>query len=458
MASLDLWERCANLAQLWWTRHGGVPVEGVAQHRLRALVRFARERSPYYRRRYRRVPREGFALRDLPVVRKHDLMEHFDEWVTDPRIRRAEVERFIATRPVGERYLDRYVVFRSSGTSGTPGTFVQDRHALAVYDALVMSQLGETWAAAAAARVGQWPARAALVAATHGHFASIASWEQSRRVYAHVDTASLSLMEPLPRLVAKLNAQQPGFLASYPSVLAMLADERIAGRLRIAPGTVWSGGEFLAVSVRRHIEDAFQAPVVNEYGASECLAVAASCAAGLLHVHADWVLLEPVDARYRPVPPGRTSHTVLVTNLANWVQPIIRYDLGDRVCMPATPCPCGSPLPAIRVEGRTDDTLRLRSPGGDWVAVPPLALSTVIEDAANVHRFQVVQSAPDALSLRLGPDARATAWKLAAAAMRAYLEGQGLGNVRVALDRCAPRVDRASGKLRTVIALASCRD
>ena len=48
-----------------------------------------------------------------------------------------------------------------------------------------------------------------------------------------------------------------------------------------------------------------------------------------LHVNADWYLVEPVDRRGTPVPPGRPSHTTLITNLANTVLPIIRYDIGD---------------------------------------------------------------------------------------------------------------------------------
>ena len=38
-------------------------------------------------------------------------------------------------------------------------------------------------------------------------------------------------------------------------------------------------------------------------------------------VSTDWYLFEPVDERYQPVPAGTTSHTVLVTNLANLVSP-----------------------------------------------------------------------------------------------------------------------------------------
>jgi phenylacetate-coenzyme A ligase PaaK-like adenylate-forming protein len=456
MASVDVWNRCANLVQLWWTRHGGVPAADLAAHRLAALVRFVRERSPYYRRLYADLPAGEAVLARLPPTRKTELMAHFDDWVTDRRIRRADVERFVATRPVGERFLGDYVAWQSSGSTGTPGLFVQDRHALAVYDALVAQQFNEAWWGPAAAALAATGARAALVAATHGHFASVVSWEQSRRVQGEKRARCFSVMQPLPKLVAALEAWRPSFLASYPSVLAMLANERLAGRLRVRPAALWSGGEFLAPRVRAHIERAFEAPLLNEYGASECLSIAGSCSAGALHVHADWALLEPVDAQMRPVPAGVMSHTVLLTNLANWVQPIIRYDLGDRMALAAQPCPCGNPMPAMFVEGRTDDTLQMRSSQGRVVPLPPLAIATVVEDAAQVHRFQLVQTAPDALALRLPPGAatRAATWKRARPAMRAYLAEQGLANVRVALDRASPRADAASGKLRTVVALA----
>ena len=54
--------------------------------------------------------------------------------------------------------------------------------------------------------------------------------------------------------------------------------------------------------------------------------MAYDCGQGWLHVNSDWVILEPVEADYSPTPPGQASHTVLLTNLANRIQPIIRYD------------------------------------------------------------------------------------------------------------------------------------
>ena len=323
-----------------------------------------------------------------------------------------------------------------------PGIFVQDDDALATFDAL-MAQPPDP--APLAARYG-WPfvahgGRAALVTATGDHFAGIASWRRLCRSSPWIAARDFSILDPLPRLVAALNAYRPTLLASYPTMLALLAAERKAGRLRIAPVALWSGGECLPPGTRADIEDAFGCRVANEYGASECMSIACGCREGSLHVNADWVVLEPVDDDYRPTPPGEPSRTVLLTNLANRVQPVIRYDLGDSVVAKPGPCACGSPLPAIQVEGRHDDVVALTAPDGRVVRLLPLALTTIVEEAAQVHRFQLVQSAADRLLLRLdrGDErARQAAWRAAAGALRRYLTRQSLPNVRVDLDAARP--------------------
>jgi phenylacetate-coenzyme A ligase PaaK-like adenylate-forming protein len=93
---------------------------------------------------------------------------------------------------------------------------------------------------------------------------------------------------------------------------------------------------------------------------------------------------------------GTQSHSVLVTNLANTLQPIIRYELGDRVTIRPDRCTCGSPLPAIEVEGRTDDVITFPGSEGDPVQILPLALTTVIEAAQayiDFRRYRRMQPA-----------------------------------------------------------------
>ena len=457
-ASFDLWSAFSRTCEIWWTRNAGRrAIAGRAAERAAELVEFARTRSPFYRDAWRPLPRRTPALSALPVVTKHDLMARFDDWVTDRGVNRRGVEAFLADRAhIGERYLDRYVIWKSSGSTGEPGIFVQDAAALSTYDALLAVQLNSPQLAGRyALGLLTHGGRAALIAATGDHFASIASWQRVCRGSPWPNARAFSVMDPLRELVAALNEYQPAFLASYPTTLALVAAEQRAGRLRIAPACIWSGGECLAPSAAAAIEQALGGVLINEYGASECMSIAFSCPAGWLHVNADWVVLEPVDRDYRPTPPGEASHTVLLTNLANHVQPVIRYDLGDSILANAQACTCGSSLPAIRAEGRRDDVLALRAKDGSTVWLSPLALTTVIEDATAGHRFQVVQTAPDRIAVRLAiddPDKRSVEWDAAEKALHAYLAHQSLDNVHLCLDPQAPVPDPRSGKLREVIA------
>lgn len=453
-AAVQQWNAGVLAAQALWTRGlGPEAVAAAARQRWATLTRHARTHSPFYRRRWRHLPAGEVAPADVPVVTKAELMASFDDWCTDRAIAWRDVAAFLAARAhIGERFLGRYLVWTSSGTRGQPGVFVQDDAALAAYDALVSVQLGGAafagcdWSTAAAQG-----GRAALVAADGGHFASIASWRRVAHGKPWLAMKSFAVTLPIGEIVAGLNAYQPAFVAGYPTVLALLAAEQQAGRLAIRPAGLWAGGEVLSPATRAAIERAFGCPLVNEYGASECLTIGYGCSAGWLHVNADWVLLEPVDAEYRPTPPGELSHTVLVTNLANAVQPVIRYDLGDRVRVAPTRCACGDPLPAVQVEGRSDDVLALTAHDGSLVQLPPLALATVVETEARLTWFQIVQRGRDRLALRLAPGDRARAGARAVSALRAYLARQGLPGVRVTLAREGPEVNPRDGKLRQVV-------
>jgi len=451
---------CSHAAETWWTREAGsAGIAAAAERRTRALIEHAGLHSPFYRERWHGADLGRVRLQELPVVTKPELMARFDDWLADRDVGLAAVTRFLADRSrVGTLIDGKYAVWKSSGSTGEPGIYLQDRDALAVYDALLAVELRAVDVASHYAwGVLAQGGRAALVAATNDHFASIASWERVRRASPWRDARAFAVTDPLPALVDGLNAFRPAFLAGYPTTLAMLADEQRAGRLAIAPACVWSGGEHLSAAQRAAIERAFSTVVANEYGASECLSIAHSCARGALHVNADWVVLEPVDRDYRPVAPGERSHTVLLTNLANRVQPIVRYDLGDSVSICTTACACGSPLPTIAVEGRRDDVLCLRASDGSIVRLAPLAVSTVVEEAVGRDRFQVVQTAGDAIELRLAARdgvPRDREWHAAHAALAAYLSRHALSNVRLRLGARAPQADPRSGKLHEVVAAA----
>jgi phenylacetate-coenzyme A ligase PaaK-like adenylate-forming protein len=169
-------------------------------------------------------------------------------------------------------------------------------------------------------------------------------------------------------------------------------------------------------------------------------------------VHADWVILEPVDEDFRPVPPGETSKTVLLTNLSNRVQPVLRYNLGDRITVRPDPCPCGSPFPAIQVEGRTDEILRFRAADGSLVPILPLALWSVMKETPGLHRFQAIQTGECQLTIRMETGAGETqaVWGQLQNRVGAFLARQHLPGVEISLAAEPPRRDPRSGKYRHV--------
>ena len=87
------------------------------------------------------------------------------------------------------------------------------------------------------------------------------------------------------------------------------------------------------------------------------------------------------------------------------------------------------------------------------VAAVPLALTTVIEDAAHIHRFQVVQRAHDCLALRLMDVDRAHAAAMAQSALRAYLDRHALSHMTIVVEPGEPQPSLRGGKLRQVVAL-----
>jgi phenylacetate-CoA ligase len=431
--------------------------------RLARLLSVAHAQSPFYRARLRGASVAPARLDELEPVDKAELMRHFDDWATDRRITLDSVQSFLGdVQHLADAYLGRYLVWTSSGTSGQPGIFVQDEQSLATYDALDALRLHGMGAASMlrpAWGIGQ---RYAFVAATGGHFAGVASIERLRRAGAAALPAmwwlvptvqTFSVQLPLATLGAALQDFAPTVLITYPSCAAALAQAQAEGRLSLRLAEVWVGGEQLSAEQRARICGAFGCALCNNYGSSEFYAMAWECAQGCMHLNHDWVILEPVDRQLRAVPVGEASHAVLLTNLANRTQPLLRYRLDDSVRFLTQRCACGSAFPAFEVQGRADHTLLMRDARHREVQLLPLALTTVIEEQAGITQFQLLRTAADRLELRFEPtvDAPLAAFARARQALLGYLATLGLGNVRIAHGHASPLRHASSGKLSRVL-------
>jgi phenylacetate-CoA ligase len=426
-------------------RLGWDPVQ-LAVHqrqRLRMLLAYAAEYSPFHARRLRGLDLSRFETSDLaqlPVMTKSQLMAEFDDVVTDRRLSRGLAEQHLAASThIPGLLLAEYVCLASGGSSGLRGIFLQT---LGEFADFVASLVRRGYARALA--TGGLPPSGlvlGLVAAaspvhSSGFGAAVATRPPVRLIPA---PATL----PTAELTVRLNAAQPPALLGYASRLADLAREQLAGRLSIAPRSVTSVAEMLTAADRAVIERAFAVPVIDSFVSTEGLVGHSEPGGSVMTFASDMCLTELVDDGNRPVPPGVPSAKVLVTNLHNLTQPLIRYELTDRFCAPA-----GTSGPGwlrARVDGRADDIFRYGP-----VTVHPHVIRSVLASDAAVREYQVRQTPGgiDVACVTGGHPAAATTSARLEQALRAA--GLSAPQVSVTLVDAIAR-DPRTGKVRRFI-------
>jgi phenylacetate-CoA ligase len=208
----------------------------------------------------------------------------------------------------------------------------------------------------------------------------------------------------LDEYLGVLRRVRPRMLFGYPSALARIAEHGQArgvalDQLGIRVAFVTS--EQLFPDQRQRISAAFGCPVANGYGGRDFGFVAHECPQGKLHISAEDIIVEIVDAAGGLQPPG-TAGEVVVTHLRTPGFPFIRYRTGDIAVLDPEPCACGRGLPVLReVQGRTTDFVVAT----DGAKVHALALIYVVRDLEGIRQFRIVQRARDLLRLELVRDA-----------------------------------------------------
>jgi phenylacetate-coenzyme A ligase PaaK-like adenylate-forming protein len=371
-----------HLDRLTWDR---TRIETLQRDRLRALLRIAVERSAFHARRLRGVDPDTFELADLPrvpVMTKAEMMNAFDDVVTDRRLSRAVADDAIsATTTVPRPIAGELIVLASGGSSGTRGLFAFDVDTFAEYAASLVRLAVARQAAAGPDGRGNGPT--VIVAASSAIHATGAA--PPLLAGTPMEFIPVAATRPVEDIVARLDELQPGVLYGYPSLLAVLAGEQLAGRLHISPRSVTAHSETLQEAHRTLISDAFSVPVANSYGTTEGLVGASPPGHHTLTFASDCCITELVDEADQPVPPGTTSAAVLVTNLFNTVQPLIRYRLEDRL----TRQPDDDLHGHLRadVQGRAATVFHYAD-----VAVHPLVIATTLTRHPHVVDYQARQT------------------------------------------------------------------
>ena len=344
------------------------------------LVARARRDSPFYREIY--GGRDARSLEDfarLPMIDKSTMMANFDALNT-AGLKLADVKSYALEKEQNHDYLGyyqgKYVIGLSSGTSGNKGIYVTDKALTRRLPGVFLARGGVGWR--------DLPLRILFILRVFSQgFADI----NAPLIQLHYLP---SMTEP-EAIIEQFNKMRANILMAPPSLLRQLL--YLASRLDHPPRRIITYAEVLEKEEKVRIGQAFRAPVVEIYQASEGQ-IASPCRCGSLHINEDLVYVELLgeDGRTPVTRPGQRASRMLVTNLVNTVQPLLRYEMNDLIVL-GEPCPCGSHFRVIdQIIGRNDDVLYLTARDGKPKAVyPDLVSRWIITTDDRIREFHVRQ-------------------------------------------------------------------
>lgn len=357
-------------------------LEALQALRLQKLIRHAYANVPYYRRVFeerRLTPsdiRAPVDLYKLPILTKQSVRRYAKE------LRASNVPRF------------RFRLGRTGGSTGIPLELLLDHDCILFDHALI--QRHWSWAGYRPGDRVVFLRGLTLVPAdehqgTYWRF----DWGENK-IYLSGFHLSFDVM---PFYVEKLQEWRPKFIAGYPSCMFTLARFMQHEDVRIPVQAIFTSSEKLSELERKVIEQQFQCRVWDRYGTGERLVVTQQCEYGAYHQNAEFGVLQVDSPVGEPARVGQKGMLVL-TGLANYSMPLIRYAIEDVGSLVQGNCPCGRNLPlAGVVDGRKDDVIVT----AESRVMPRAGLDQIHEFVHNIERCQLVQSKVGEVTIRVQP-------------------------------------------------------
>jgi phenylacetate-CoA ligase len=377
------------LSQVWGEprdlKSGAGEIAARRDERLRSIVRFAYDQIPWYARVMQAMRLDPGEIRTaadlalLPIVRHEDLTMAPAEFLP----RDARMADLLELRTSGSTMLSRKIYHDPEGIIAGWAVKLRER-------AIRERRIGERRYRSASLTLDGNPTR------VRNHFRVIAPavWKlipEGRKISVFEDSA---------RVVEVLREWRPQHLSGYGSSVGRLFRYLAeSGESMPLPKAVTFSSDSMAPMERSIIETDFGIPVQGIYSATEAFSIGFECGEGEgYHVNEDVSVVRIVDGEGREVDAG-TRGSIVVSNLVNRGTVLLNYQLGDAGSPIDGPCPCGRPLPRIRLLDGRDTTFIERASGLPihqyrlYLALASLGLS----------RWQVVQTAISNFTVRAIP-------------------------------------------------------
>jgi phenylacetate-CoA ligase len=288
------------VARLSWSRER---VREEQLWRLRRVLAHARRASPFHAARLEHVDAATFGLEDLaaiPAMTKDDVMNAWDDVVTDRELHLTDVSAHLERLHSGEQanaYLrGKYYAAATGGSSGKRGVFLWDWETFVVTANITyrMEARQDFLEPPTGSRRTAVICAGSYVHASRFLFPTMLDADREARV--------LAAGRPIPELVAGLNEYQPDRLVGYASVIQELCAEACAGRLKIRPRRISTNSEPLLDEARAMALEAWGINIHNCWGSVEIgLAASEGESFAGASLAEDFLIFEAVDAGNRPV-------------------------------------------------------------------------------------------------------------------------------------------------------------
>lgn len=295
------------------------------QKKLRKILKYAYHHSQYYHKTFTEAGItekniNSIPLSKFPTINKTTLIQNFDNIVTQKELSQQKLIDFDNDNNKDKRtFKNKYHVVHSSGSTGKPAYFVYDNQAWeSMLIGVIRAALWNMSMPQILKYLLQKP-RILYIAATDGRYGgAMAVGDGIEGVKGNQLFIDINM--PLKKWIEKTKHFQPDMIVGYPSAIKILGELVESGELDVNVFRVISCGEPLSDNLRQYFKKVFHSDVINFYGASESL---------VLGVESDFnegmYLFD--DMNYIEVENGN----VYITSLYNYVQPLIRYQITDRL-------------------------------------------------------------------------------------------------------------------------------
>jgi phenylacetate-CoA ligase len=190
---------------------------------------------------------------------------------------------------------------------------------------------------------------------------------------------------------------KPKYIYGYPSAIFTFFDKLLKIKSydisKIKLNAIITTGEVLHSYQRTFLEEILNCPVVNEYGSCETGPITFECKNRNIHLMADNLYIEIIN-NGRAAKANETGETI-ITELFNYVNPLIRYKLGDRIKLKEIlnyNCPCSRNLPVIeKVKGRTSEIVKLPNDKIIHSEIFDYISDKLLESNGGIKQYKVTQ-------------------------------------------------------------------